>query len=82
MDQAKQFFNGFKKGLEQFGGNIGLIVNSVLLSVVYFLAVGVTAFFAKLARKHFLETKLSKKGTYWAELNLKKKKTEEYYKQF
>ncbi len=82
MKGLKQFLIGFKKGMKDFGQGIALIVNSVLLAIVYFTGVGFTAIFAKLFRKHFLDMKLSKKETYWSDLNLKKKPMEEYYRQF
>ncbi len=78
----KQFIKGFKKGIENFGYNIALIINTALLLVVYFTGVGLTSIIAKLIGKHFLETKLSKKNTYWSDLNLKKKNIKEYYRQF
>ena len=82
MRELKQFFSGFRKGMKDFSHNIALIVNSVLLSIVYLVGVGLTVIFAKLFRKHFLDMKLSKKETYWSDLNLKKKPIEEYYRQF
>lgn len=77
----KQFFNGLKKGMKEFGHNIAIIVNSVLLTIVYFSGVGLTSLIAKATGKHFLETK-AKKGSYWHDLNLKKKTLDEYYRQF
>ena len=82
MKQAKQFFEGAKKGMSNFGHNIALIINTILLTFVYLIGVGLTSIFAKIFRKHFLETKLSKKDTYWSDLNLKKKPIGEYYRQF
>ncbi len=77
----QRFLIGFREGMKDFGQVIALIINSVLLTIVYFIGVGFTAVFAKLFRKHFLDMKLSKK-TYWSDLNLKKKPIEEYYRQF
>lgn len=83
MSKIKLFFRGFKKGTKDFGDNIVLIVNVILLSVVYFIGVGLTSILAKLFRKKFLETKISKeRKTYWSDLNLRKKPMEEYYRQF
>ncbi len=82
MSVVKQFFKGFKQGMENFGKSIALTVTTVLLSFVYLIGVGSTHIVAKLFGKHFLETKLSKKGTYWSDLNLKKKLIKEYYRQF
>jgi hypothetical protein len=83
MRNSKLFFKGFKKGMKQFSDNISLIINSILLSIVYLLGVGITSIFAKLSGKHFLDLKLSKKKkSYWSSLNLKKKPIENYYRQF
>ncbi len=77
------FFKGFKKGMKLFGDNIALIINSILLSVVYLIGVGITSIVAKLVGKHFLDTKINKEAkTYWSDLDLKKKPINEYYRQF
>lgn len=83
MKVIAQFLRGFKNGLKDFGHNISLIVNFILLLIVYLIGVGFTSIIAKLIGKHFLDTELSKnKTTYWSELNLKKKPIEDYYRQF
>jgi hypothetical protein len=83
MNEIKNFSKGFAQGFKDFGNNISIIVNSVLLLIVYILGVGITSLIAKIFGKHFLEMKLSKKEkTYWSDLNLKKKPIEEYYRQF
>jgi hypothetical protein len=79
----KVIFSGIKKGFKEFGENIALIVNSVLLSIVYFIGVGPTSLFAKMMGKSFIDRKPEKKTkTYWSDLNLDKKPIEEYYRQF
>lgn len=79
----KGFVKGFKKGFTEFGHNISTIVNSVLLSFVYVFGVGITSIIAKLTKKHFLETRIKKsQKTYWSNLDLKKQKIDEYYRQF
>lgn len=79
----KEFLKNFKKGMNEFSYNIIITVNSILLFFVYILGVGITSIFAKLFKKKFLETKISKKEkTYWSDLNLKKKPIKEYYRQF
>lgn len=78
-----KFFKGFKNGMEEFGHSISTIINSVLLSIVYLIGVGVTSIIAKVFGKHFLDRKISdKEKTYWSDFNLKKKPIEEYYRQF
>ena len=81
MKELKQFFKGFRGGMKSFGQNIALIINTILLTFVYLIGVGLTSIIAKIVGKHFLDTKL-KKGTYWSDLNLKKKNIEKYYRQF
>ena len=83
MSKLKQFFIGFKKGIRDFGHNLTLIVNSILLSIVYCIGIGVTSIIAKIFRRHFLETKTSEeKETYWSDLDLKTRPIEDYYRQF
>ena len=83
MSKTKAFFTGLKQGMKEFGENINLIVNSVLLLFVYIIGVGITSLIAKIVGKHFLERKLSKEAkTYWSDLNIKRKPLKEYYRQF
>ncbi|MBL7056614.1 hypothetical protein ISS07_06900 [Candidatus Woesearchaeota archaeon] len=82
MTKLNMFFEGFKEGARLFGENIVLIINSILLFLVYIFGVGFTSIIAKLVGKQFLNLKISKKGSYWSDLNLKKKKIKNYYKQF
>lgn len=80
MNKLRQFLVGFRKGMHAFGENIGLIINSALLMLVYFTGVGITSIAAKLSGKHFLEMQMNE-DTYWSEPNLKKS-VESYYRQF
>jgi len=82
MKELKQFFRGFKKGMANFGQGIAILINTILLTFVYLLGVGLTSILAKIFRKNFLELKLYKKNTYWSELRLKRKPIQEYYRQF
>ncbi len=79
----KDFIIGFKIGFKEFGENIFLVVNSILLSFVYFVGIGLTSLVAKLFWKKFLDTKPDKKlRTYWSNFNPEEKPVEEYYRQF
>ena len=83
MTIIKQLLKGFKRGLGLFGENISTIVNTLLLSVVFLIGIGLTSLFAKITGKVFLEMKLSSKvDTYWLDLNQKVKSDDEYYRQF
>ncbi len=78
-----KFINGFLRGQKKFGENISIIINSILLTIVYFIGVGLTSIFAKIFNKHFLDLKPKKnEKTYWEDLNLTKKSMKEYYRQF
>jgi hypothetical protein len=77
----KVFFKGYKEGMKEFGETISIVVNSILLSVVYNLGVGITKIFSKIRNKEFLELKKSNQETYWSDLNLKKQSLKESYKQ-
>jgi hypothetical protein len=82
MNTVKRFFKGFKHGFEGFGQNIGIIINTVLLLLVYFVSVGFTFALAKLLRKKFLDTELKNDDTYWVDLNLEIESIEDFYRQF
>jgi cytochrome c biogenesis protein CcdA len=80
---VKLFFKHFKEGMISFGKDISTIVNTLLLLIIYILGVGITSSVALVVGKKFLETDLSKdKNSYWTNLDLKKKKLDEYYSQF
>lgn len=81
MNKIREFISGFKKGTTSFGENLATIVNSVLLTFVYLVGIGLTSLAAKLFKKSFLDLE-PKKDSYWTDLNLGKKPTEEYYRQF
>lgn len=79
----KQFLVGFKFGFKNFSHSISSVVNLILLSVVYFIGVGLTLIMAKLFKKKFLDTSIEKKyKTYWSSLNLGKRPLKDYYRQF
>ena len=81
--EKKSFLEGVKGGQKKYGESLAAIVNSILLSLAYFLGVGLTFIFAKLSKKHFLDLKLDRsRESYWEELNLDKERIESYYKQF
>ncbi|MBI2105585.1 hypothetical protein HYT56_01975 [Candidatus Woesearchaeota archaeon] len=76
-----EFFNGFRKGMKNFGENISIIVNSVLLLIVYIIGVGLTSIVAKIFRKRFLDLRF-RKDSYWTDLGLKKKEMKAYFRRF
>jgi len=73
------FWSGFKKGFKDFGLNISTIINSILLTFVYIIGIGLTSSIARLFSKKFVD--YSKKPK-WNVINLKKKSEEKYYRMF
>ena len=82
MESLKAFLSGFRKGSHSFGKAVTTTVNTAILTLVYFIAVGLTSLAAKAAKREFLNLSLQKKETYWEELNLEKKDMEDFYRQF
>ena len=83
MKEIQLILKSLKKGMQNFGHDITIIINSTLLLIAYFIGIGITSIFSKLFKKQFLETKISKKeDTYWSDLNLKKQVIDNYYRQF
>jgi len=83
MGKTKDFFKGLKQGQKLFGEVIAMVVNSLLLTLVYIIGVGVTSIFAKIIGKDFLDKKLdSEAKSYWEDFNLGLRKKEEYYRQY
>lgn len=82
MKNENLFVKGFKTGFRTFGYKVTDVINFILLSVVYFVGVGVTSLAAKATKKKFLELKQRNNKTYWKERNLGKQPLEDYYRQF
>lgn len=77
------FFVGTQEGIKSFGENIQTVVNTILLSVVYFVGVGIAWLMCKISKRRFFAGKPNQEiKTYWEILDLKKKPVEEYRRQF
>ena len=77
-----EFVKGLKEGQKEFGETISTIINTVLLSFVYIIGVGLTSIFAKLCGKKFLNMKFEKKDSYWTDLSIKAETKEDCLRQF
>lgn len=83
MKIIKKFLKGFQQGIIRGGQNISIIINTILLSFIYFMGIGTIFIIAKFKNKSFLDLELSEKGdSYWSKLSVKSKGIEDYYKQF
>lgn len=80
MNKISAFFMGLKQGFRDFSHLITNIVNFILLSIVYFIGVGIVSLTAKLVGKHFIDLKNS--GSSWVQRKLKKRPIEEYHRMF
>ncbi|MBS3083554.1 hypothetical protein J4423_02010 [Candidatus Pacearchaeota archaeon] len=83
MSELKSIINEFHQGQKMFGEDIARLVNSVLLTVVYFIGVGITWILTCFNKEEILELKINPgAGTYWKDINLTTKPIKEYYRQF
>ncbi|MAE13466.1 hypothetical protein CMO92_02790 [Candidatus Woesearchaeota archaeon] len=83
MKTGKQFWKGFTSGMALFGHTISTLVNSILLTFVYVVGVGLSSLFVRISGKRLVQKRISKKAkSYWSNLSTKKRPLEEYYRQF
>ena len=77
------FLKGFKNGFKDFGHLINNIINIILLTILYFVAIGPTSIILKLFKKKLLILNKNKNlSTYWNDYDLKTEPEENYYRQF
>lgn len=77
------FLKGIKEGQKMFTETISIIINTILLTFVYFFGVGITSIIGKIFNKKFLDKKINTKlETYWESPEKLQTKMEDYYKQF
>lgn len=78
-----EFYAGFRAGMEKFGMNLAVLVNSVLLLLAYIFGVGLTSYAAKISGKKFLELKPQKdRKSYWEPLDYSEGEMKDFYRQF
>src|SRR3989344_2513352 len=81
--RKKQMLKKCFQLLQKAGVFLSLLVNSLLLSLIYFSAVGLTSFAAKIAGKKFLDTQVLKnKHTYWKNAALQETSLEGFQRMF
>ena len=71
-----------KNILEPIAKIISSVINFVLLSIVYFIGIGLVSISMKLFGKHFLELKKQNKKSNWHEHKVTKQSLEQYYRTF
>ena len=78
----KKIWIAIKIILEPIAKTISNIVNFILLSVVYFVSIGIVSISMKLSGKHFLELKKQNKRSNWHEHKVTKEPLENYHRTF
>ncbi len=69
--------------LKKVSSVIQTVVNSILLTLVYFISIGSTSLIAKkVFKKSFLNMKMKHSGSYWIEEPSTTQPKESYYRQF
>ncbi len=74
-------FERFSEFVKPFTDKVNLVVNTVLLSIVYFIGVGFTSVSAKLVGKKFLKLEKENTNSYWIDKEQNNSK-ESYFRQF
>ncbi|MFA5484710.1 MAG: hypothetical protein WC260_00435 [Candidatus Pacearchaeota archaeon] len=79
----KKFRENIKKRIKKSSKLILLITNTILLTIVYFLGIGITFLIGKLTRKKLFNLDLNKdEKTYWEKIKEEKKSLEDFYNPF
>ena len=83
MLKRHPFLRGFLSGFRHFGGIIVNIINTVLLTLVYFISVGPTALIYRWrGRRFFQVSPPPQQESYWSDLKVQTQPIEAYYRQF
>jgi len=83
MNELAGFASGIFEGMKEFGSNISIIVNSLLLLIVYVLGVGASSLAARMLNKKLFDFQISKsRSTYWIDMNMQKQGIAGYKRQF
>lgn len=75
-----KFFRGIKDGFSTIPKFISNVINLIVLSIVYFLGIGLVSIISKISGKHYLD--LKKSGSTWVDRSKEKKIEEDNYRQF
>ena len=78
----KRLWNLIRTILEPIAKIISNVINFILLSIVYFVGIGIVSLGMKIFGKHFLELKKQNKKSNWHDTKLTKQPLEKYYRTF
>lgn len=68
--------------LKKFNLLISKMINTILLTIVYFVGIGITSIAGKIFRKRFLDMDLKGGESFWIEVEEKAKTREDYKRMF
>ena len=77
----KRGFERFSEFVKPFTDKVNLVVNTILLSLVYFIGVGLTSISAKIVGKKFLKLEKENSNSHWIDKEQNTSK-ESYFRQF
>ena len=77
----KKIWIAVRNILEPIAKTVSNIVNFILLSIVYFVGIGIVSISMKLSGKHFLELRQNKRSN-WHEHKVTKEPLKNYYRTF
>ncbi len=78
----KKIWGSIKAALEPISKVMDGIVNFALLSIAYFIGIGIVSLAAKIFGKHFLDIKKHNKKSNWQAHKIEKEPLEKYYRTF
>lgn len=82
VKMIKDLFSYIKEGSKYFGEDISSIINSILLTFVYFFGVGITRIFIIFKKEKLIELNIDyKKPSYWEPIRINQKE-DDFYRQF
>ncbi|MCS6915266.1 MAG: hypothetical protein RMK29_15790 [Myxococcales bacterium] len=82
-DGAGPLWRSLLHGMRTFGRHVALGVNAILLTIIYFGALGPTALVARLLRRRFLDlAPAPDKETFWQDLDLEARSLDAYFRQY
>ena len=82
MEKISLFFKGIQQGFKNFSYTLTNIINFSLLSIVYFIGIGIVSVISKLSGRHFLDLKKQNKASNWHEHKVTKQPLEKYFRTF
>ena len=82
MEKLKSALKSFLKILEKITKPIGIVVSAILLTLVYFVVIGLAAMVGMIFRRDFIDSKKKGPDTYWKDADFSGSDIKKYYRQY